>query len=1012
MTSEGEILRNLTKADQWVKTAGNQELHCIGIGEATLKTLAGDIELRRVMYIPDISENLLCLEALVDAGVEAHWTKAKVVLKLDDGGIISYPRFSGRNRTHIKGKHIVVRENASAVTPKEIAALEHEKLGHPGAKHHLEVSKHYPDQPEVKVGDLPDCEPCVVGKSTKAKLPSHSTEPKATQPLERLHIDIMHWTPSTTNYKFALVIVDDFTSLVHVHPITNKSHALQALIDFTTLAEKQTERKVKIIRSDNDGVFTSNQALDWRSDNGILWELTTPHDSRGNGKVERMIRTMKEKTTSNLVSRNIPTSLWPEAIEYSALQFNLIPRDGSVPFEAFWGRSPDRLLKFLQPFGCLAWAYIPESKRQGGKTGPKALPAIFVGLSQERRGWKLYSPHASPTTFWTNSVRFYPTKQWSDRREFASWRELVDHPVHFALRETDIGDLTYDPIDIIATEDKEAIEYYESGLTNLEGEADIELDEDRLQRLDDEEAAYTVDLTKKWIPFNSALAASAKETEHHQQSLTPSVKEALSGPDALRWRQAIKSEIGGLQDMGTWEEVDAPDGALLVDSKLVLRIKTDANGIPVKYKARLVARGFTQREGLDFEETFAPVAPFTAIRALLAMAAKNRWHIHCTDFSQAYLNGTLDHAIYMKPPAGLELPSGKVFKVVKGLYGLKQSGRVWNQELDRLLRKIGFMPTASTPSIYSRGTGNEMVVVIAYVDDLAIASPNLEQIETIKDQLGRTYKLEDKGPVDSFCGIKIDYNRDTGRLAMSQRSFTTSLVEEFANEAKPAKTPMDVIPKHGEPIFEIKHDYQRLVGKLLWLSNHTRPDITFPTGVLARHMSAPSREAMDAAIRVVRYLKYSNRHELVYDANARDSSSPLLAYSDANWASDKNTDMKSTSGSAIYLYGGLVAWKTQLQKSVALSAVESELIAGSEAARELLFVKTLLEELGIELYPVMLTDSQGCIQVSKDPVQHWKLKHVATRYHFLRDNVQSKAFEIKYVPTTQNPADTFTKPLG
>lgn len=326
----------------------------------------------------------------------------------------------------------------------------------------------------------------------------------------------------------------------------------------------------------------------------------------------------------------------------------------------------------------------------------------------------------------------------------ADWRELLDHSELFADKGDDVADLSFSPIDIIASADEEALEYYQPQVgTVTEDEADLVVEGDGFQASSEEGFDESTD-TNDWQAFTVA------EDKTTTANLTPSPKEALNGPNAAHWKEAIRKEIDGLQAMGTWEVVDPPEGVRLVDSKLVLRIKTDSNGVPIKYKARLVARGFTQQEGIDFEETFSPVAPYTAIRTILALAAANKWHLHCTDFTQAYLNGTLDHIVYMKPPNGVGTPPNKVFKIVKGLYGLKQSGRVWNQHLDKLLRELGFMPLSSTPCVYQRGRGDQQVVLVTYVDDIILTSPSLGQLENVKAAFATRFKLEDKGHIDSL----------------------------------------------------------------------------------------------------------------------------------------------------------------------------------------------------------------------------------------------------------------------
>ncbi|KAJ1028884.1 hypothetical protein NDA18_002908 [Ustilago nuda] len=206
-------------------------------------------------------------------------------------------------------------------------------------------------------------------------------------------------------------------------------------------------------------------------------------------------------------------------------------------------------------------------------------------------------------------------------------------------------------------------------------------------------------------------------------NLDPTLGEAMDGEDAQLWKEAIQKELEGLEAMGTWEVVHHLPGVLLVDSKVMLRLKLDADGVPIKHKARLVARGFTQREGIDYQETFSLVAPLGAIRAILVLAVQNNREVHALDITMAYLNSTLKEAIYMKPPEGAGVAPGQVYKVVKGLYGLKQSGREWNQEFDRSLQCMGFFQVECAPCIYTKGQGEDMAIVVIYVDDTLVIAP-------------------------------------------------------------------------------------------------------------------------------------------------------------------------------------------------------------------------------------------------------------------------------------------------
>ncbi|KAJ1581736.1 hypothetical protein NDA12_001064 [Ustilago hordei] len=496
-------------------------------------------------------------------------------------------------------------------------------------------------------------------------------------------------------------------------------------------------------------------------------------------------------------------------------------------------------------------------------------------------------------------------------------------------------------------------------------------------------------------------------------NLTPTLKEALAGDDAQQWQEAIRKELDGLEAMGTWEIVDVPPNTRLVDSKIVLRLKLDADGIPVRHKARLVARGFTQREGIDFEETFAPVAPLSAIRALLSLAVERNWEVHQLDITMAYLNSTLNHVIYMKPPEGAKVPTGKAYRVIKGLYGLKQSGREWNMEFDKFLRRSNFHRLDCAPCIYTRGEGDNFAIVVIYVDDTLIIAPTLETVRRIKEEIGQKWRMEDGGNVSHFLGIKITRNREAKTMDLEQTSYVKQLLDEHLDKRRrKSSVPLQDIPvpETAASMAERK-EYPQIVGKLLWLSNGTRPDISQAVGVLARYMTQPSKEHYNAAQKVLQYLDHTRDTHLQYGSDKQQDF--LTAHSDANWASDATAQRKSSSGSAVFVCGNLVAWKSALQRCTALSAVEAEFVAATEAAREILFFKHLFKTVGIDVgIPTIFSDNTGTIQVSKDPAQHWKLKHIDTKYHFIRDNVQDGKVKIKYINTADNLADLFTKPVG
>ncbi|SPC63718.1 related to retrotransposon protein [Ustilago sp. UG-2017b] len=609
----------------------------------------------------------------------------------------------------------------------------------------------------------------------------------------------------------------------------------------------------------------------------------------------------------------------------------------------------------------------------------------MVGYDDEHKGWKFFTPGHTPSIWWSNSATFHEAKGWHDQPR-------VQSPLQFR----------FESLEAVGTRP-------ETDSNEPELEVEVLDMEDPLPKTHTVLPADPTDDDRSELDVEKMIG----EAHTAVLNLTPMLKEALASDDVQQWQEAIHKELDGLEAMGTWEIMDVPPKTRLVDSKIVLQLKLDADGIPVRHKARLVTWGFTQREGIDFEETFAPVAPLSAIRALLSLAVERNWEVHQLDITMAYLNSTLNHVIYMKPPEGAKVPNGKAYQVVKGLYGLKQLGREWNMEFDKFLRCSNFHRLNCAPCIYTRGKGDNFVVVVIYIDDTLIIAPNLETVKCIKEEIGKRWRMEEGSDVSHFLGIKISRDREAKTMDLEQTSYVKQLLDEHLDKHR-RKTSIPLqdipVPEMAASIAERK-EYPQIVGKLLWLSNGTCPDISQAVGVLAHYMTQPPREHYNAAQKVLQYLNHTQDIHLQYGSNKQQDF--LTAHSDANWASDTTAQRKSSSGSAVFVCGNLVAWKSALQRHTTLSAVEAEFVAATEAAQEVLFFEHLFRAIGIDVgIPTIFSDNTGTIQVSKDPAQHWKLKHIDTKYHFIRDNVQDRKVKIKYINTADNLEDVFTKPVG
>ncbi|KAJ1589349.1 hypothetical protein NDA15_004669 [Ustilago hordei] len=982
VNDERMLLTSTNKVGQ-ISTAGDEKLQVKAIGDASLRVGEATIQLLDVLYVPKLNANLLSVQGLIENGARVIFDEFGTTIKQNDGTQVQFKRDRRQGHFKVRGQALALEleetrdgvpednqntgklDNApegNKDTKHRDSYLWHERFGHPGRDKTRQIRAHYLGTDEEMEHESKHCNACSQGKQTRARM-SQSESERMEAPLELVHVDLMTDFKGHANYHYALVAVDDFSSLIYVEPLCTKSAALTALRRWIARMERATDRKLKTLRSDNGGEWCSIAAEDWQTQEGFKWQKSVPGISVQNGRAERAIRSVQEKMRSMLIGRACPRELWPYAITAAAHVMNLTPSaTKTIPHEAFYGTTAHKLAQQLRVFGCLAWVHV-QQKDQQGKHGARAKPAIMIGYDDEHKAWKFCNPDQPASIQWSNSATFHEDKGWSDRQQ-----EAVRPVVTAEVEEESVTPA------IVEEETKS-------------------------------EAAVEDLLTAEDSTVGAANTAIL--------NLDPTLGEAMDGEDAQLWKEAIRKELEGLEAMGTWEVVHQPPGVPLVDSKVVLRLKLDADGVPVKHKARLVARGFTQREGIDYQETFSPVAPLGAIRAILALAVQNNWEVHALDITMAYLNSTLKEAIYMKPPEGSGVAPGKVYKVVKGLYGLKQSGREWNQEFDRSLRRMGFFQVECAPCIYTKGQGEDMAIVVIYVDDTLVIAPRLEMVLKVKKQIGQRWKMEDSGEVSHFLGIKISRNRAMRTMTIGQSGYIDQvLAKHLDKRTKPTMVPMQSIPE-GTLVASAaqQKEYPVIVGKLLWVANSTRPDLSLTVGVLARHMREPSQEHYQAAQRVLRYLESTRQVGLVYRAS--ESQEPLVAHSDANWASDATIQRRSTSGSVALVYGNPVAWKSATQKCVSLSAVEAEFIAATEATREVLFLKQLLRSIGIATgTPTVYSDNTGCIQVSKDPAQHWKLKHIDTKYHFVRNNVQEGRVQIKYVDTTRNLADVLTKPIG
>ncbi|KAK1406643.1 hypothetical protein QVD17_42133 [Tagetes erecta] len=480
----------------------------------------------------------------------------------------------------------------------------------------------------------------------------------------------------------------------------------------------------------------------------------------------------------------------------------------------------------------------------------------------------------------------------------------------------------------------------------------------------------------------------------------------------MKWREAMKKEIKALEENETWSLEKLPEGKRAIDSKWVYKIKYKPNGDVERYKARLVAKGFTQMEGIDFHETFAPVAKLVTVRTLLTIAVKRGWHIHQLDVDNAFLHGDLHEDVYMKIPQGFGKPNdNKVCKLKKSLYGLKQASRNWYQKFTNSLLEIGFKQVGADYSLFIFKEKDTFIVALIYVDDVIIMGNNQNKIQEIKGVLDKKFGIKDLGSLKFFLGIEVARTKEG--MVLSQRKYTLDILEDAGMMGcRPSLFPMEQNLKLGtcdeEPCVD-PNQYRRLVGRLLYLQA-TRPDIAYAVNVLSQFVGDPRHSHMEAANRVLRYLKTTPGQGILIP---KEGGTKLTAYCDSDWLGCPIT-RRSRTGYLLLLGGAPISWKSKKQSVVSRSSAEAEYRAMANAVSEVLWMRWLLSELDMpSIGPTQLfCDNQAARHIANNPVFHERTKHVEMDCYFVRERVESKEIQPVQIDTKNQIADILTKPLG
>lgn len=901
----------------------------------------------------------------------------------------------------------------------------HEAVGHANVTN---PQLHYDTPVPPRPPDF-HCTGCALAKSTHHVPESlvHDTS----KPFQLVHSDLSgkFSQQSIGQSWYFMTFVDDYTRYTWIYFLKTKDEAYNTIENFFAMVNTQHNATPIAIRTDGGGEYANQKVSNFLRKKGTQHQITPAYSHESNGLAERVNRTVVTDARTMIANDN-DTKLWAEAVATSVYIRNRLPHASLIttPFQFMYGKRPSiaHLLPFAQP----VYVHIPtEARKPGTKLLDRAEHGLIVGYGMSTKIYRVYIPARRVITE-SRNIRVAPQNV-KPQHEF-TMEETAPQPEQprplqqLALRPI-VEQRAVDTANTHANRPTLPAENIPQpivtsppgsptrsttasrpGYSSPTSASRLRINPTRTSPVMTRSGRRVIPTKRSQSPTANVANIEAVAMSAAIHNVPNTYEDACNSTEWPEWQAAMDRELDSHERLGTWQ--DAPNVKQRpVDSKWVYAKKYNDNNNLIRHKACVVAKGFTQIPGRDYDKTYSPVARYDSLRLLIRIAAMTQQTIHQMDFNTAYLNSPLQHDVYMRAPPGQ--PQRNV-KLVKALYGLKQSGREWFGTLTSRLMELDWKTTSIDPCVFVRDYDDTTCYLAIYVDDVILIGPQ-QLLKEFQHNIGFAYK--DLGRARYLLGLEIKYSPNG--ITLTQAAYAARVLSRFnMAECNPRATPLDpnTYPEkfhNADEPADIK-EYQAMMGSINFLAICTRPDLAFSVTILSSHNAKPAQRHLLMAKQVLRYLKGTkDQGVLLHNTNRKTISVDM--YTDASWGSDPD-DARSISGYLLQVNGSTTSWSSKKQSCVAKSTCESEYMACSHATSQLLWsinaIKELLPDTTLKLRATLHCDNQPAQDLLLNARINARSKHIAIHFHFVRELV-GKFFNVSHIASEDNLADLCTKAL-